>query len=451
MKRLIGDKTFYRNLLIVSLPIVVQQLITSSVQLVDNIMVGQLGDNAMASVGVINQLNFIIILVTFGAMGGAGVLTAQFFGSKEFDKLKQTFRFKIIIGLSISILSVFIFTILGNLLIRSYTNDQEVIQLAMDYMSIVKWGMIPWSVSVAISNTFRETGVTKPLLYISFAAIITNTVLNYFLIFGSFGAPNLGVSGAAIATVTSRIVEFMLMMVLLLKRGNAFKTNVFQLFHISPAILKSIIILAIPLTLNEALWSGGQAAFLIIYGSRGVHALTAMNAAGAISQLVFVTFGGIGTGVAVMVGNTLGRNALKEAKDNAMKLIAFAVAFAFFTGIVLFILSYFVMGLYSLSHEATVVAQNIIRINAIFIPVYSFNVAIYFTLRAGGDTKSTLMMDSGYMWIVSVPIAILMSQFTNVSVIILFLIVQLLDIPKMIFAISRYRKENWVKNLALQE
>ncbi|MGD9910150.1 MAG: MATE family efflux transporter [Candidatus Izemoplasmatales bacterium] len=450
MKRFIGDKTFYKNLFIVALPIVVQQLITSSLQLVDNIMVGQLGDNALAAVGVINQLNFVIILVTFGAMGGAGVLTAQYFGSKDYDKMKQTFRFKLLVGLIVALFSVVFFTIFGKGLVRLFSQDDEVINLALGYLNIVKWAMVPWSVSVAISNTFRETGVTKPLLYISFIAIITNTVLNYFLIFGSYGAPQLGVEGAAIATVISRFVEFGLMTVLLLKKGKNFSTKISKIFHIESSILSSIIILAIPLTLNEAMWSLGQAVFLQAYSTREL-ALPAMNAAGAISQLVFVTFGGIGTGVAVLVGNTLGKNELHEAKDNARKLIAFAVFFAFMMGIILFIASYYVMDLYSLGDETVKIAQSVIRINAIFIPIYSFNVAIYFTLRSGGDTRSTLMMDSGYMWVVSVPVAMILSRFTNLNVVLLFLMVQFLDIPKMIFAITRYKKGHWVKNLAVQE
>ncbi len=451
MKRFIGDRLFYKNLFVVALPIVVQQLITSSVQLVDNIMVGKLGELAIGSVSVVNQLYFVIILITFGAMGGAGVLSAQYFGSKDYDKLKQTFRFKIIIGLSVALLSILLFTFLGELLVNQFTHNTQTISYAMKYMNIIKWSMIPWSISIAISNTFRETGITKQLLYISFAAIVTNTVLNYFLIFGSFGAPNLGIEGAAIATLISRVVEFGLMLLFLLKKGFHFKTKVNNMFKIDKTILNAIIIMAIPLTLNEALWSLGQTIFLQAYSTRGENALAAMNIAGAISQLVFVTFGGIGTGVAVLVGNTLGRNALHEAKENSIKLVAFAVFFAFLTGIILFILSFFLLDLYSIEEETYRIAQSVIRINAIFIPVYSFNVSMYFTLRAGGDTRSTLMMDAGYMWVISVPVAFILSRFTGLDVILIFLIVQLMDIPKMIFAISRYRKENWVKNLALQE
>lgn len=450
MRSFIGDRHFYKRLFAISLPIVLQQLLTSSLQLIDNLMVGDLGELAIGSVSVVNQLYFVIILITFGALGGAGIYTAQYFGSKEEEKLKQTFRFKLIVALLLVILSIVVFSVLGEYLIGFFTENQVTIAGGMDYLNIVKWSMLPWAFSIAISTTFREIGTTKPLLWITLGAIITNTVLNYLLIFGNFGFPNLGIEGAAYATLASRVVEFLLMFVLLIKKGKIFNTKIKDVFKIDALILKAIIIMALPLLLNEFFWSMGQTMFLQSYSTRGDSALAAMNITNAISQLVFVTFGGIGTGIAVMVGNTLGMNQLEVAKDNAKKVIAFAVAFAFVTGMMLFILSFFILDLYDITETTKRIAANNIRINAIFIPVYSFNVSMYFTLRAGGDTRSTMMMDSGYMWVVQVPLIFILARVTNLNVIMLFLIVQLLELPKSVFALSRYKKENWVRNLAIE-
>lgn len=450
MRSFIGDRHFYKRLFAISLPIVLQQLLTSSLQLIDNLMVGDLGELAIGSVSVVNQLYFVIILITFGALGGAGIYTAQYFGSKEEEKLKQTFRFKLIVALLLVILSIVVFSVLGEYLIGFFTENQVTIAGGMDYLNIVKWSMLPWAFSIAISTTFREIGTTKPLLWITLGAIITNTVLNYLLIFGNFGFPNLGIEGAAYATLASRFVEFLLMFVLLIKKGKIFNTKIKDVFKIDALILKAIIIMALPLLLNEFFWSMGQTMFLQSYSTRGDSALAAMNITNAISQLVFVTFGGIGTGIAVMVGNTLGMNQLEVAKDNAKKVIAFAVAFAFVTGMMLFILSFFILDLYDITETTKRIAANNIRINAIFIPVYSFNVSMYFTLRAGGDTRSTMMMDSGYMWVVQVPLIFILARVTNLNVIMLFLIVQLLELPKSVFALSRYKKENWVRNLAIE-
>ncbi|MDI6452737.1 MATE family efflux transporter [Peloplasma aerotolerans] len=449
MKHLVGDRAFYKTLISVAAPLVLQQLITTSVQLVDNVMVGRLGEQAIGSVAVVNQLYFIVILVTFGALGGAGIFTAQYYGSKDYDRLKETFRFKVIVGFLIATLSFILFTLFGRTFMSLFTDNPVTIQGGLNYLNIIKWSAFPWILSVAISNTFREIGITKPLLKISIFTILANTALNFILIFGLFGFPALGIIGAAIATLIARVLEFVLTLILLNTKGSIFNTKLLKMFVINKKLLSSIVIMAIPLTINELLWSSGQTAYLHAYSTRGDSALAAMNITGAISQLVFVMFGGIATAVAVMVGNTLGKNELEQAKDNAKKLIAFSVGVAIIAGMILFILSFFILGIYDVVDTTKQIAAFNIRVNALFIPFYSFNVALYFTLRAGGDTKSTMLIDSGYMWVVPVPIAMVLAYFTQLPVTLMFLIVQSMEIPKMLFGLSRYQKGYWIKNLAI--
>jgi len=424
LKEFIGDRQFYRKLLTVTLPLVVQQLITSSVQLVDNVMVGRLGESPIASVSVVNQLFFIVILITFGIMGGAGIYSAQYYGSKDYEKLRQTFRFKILAAILVGILSFTVFTIFGRTLIGVFTDQEETIAGGMDYLRVVRFSILPWVLSVAIANTFRETGVTKPLLYISIVAILVNTSLNFLL--------------ALIATLIARVIELCLTLVLLIRKGKVFSTRLKEIFHVNRVVLSGILLMALPLTLNEGLWSLGQTTFLHAYSTRG-------------DSAVFITFGAIATGVAVLVGNTLGKGALEEARANAKKLIAVSVAFAMLMGSILFLLSFFVIDLYDITDFTKRTASFNIRINALFIPIYSFNMALYFILRSGGDMRSTLMMDSGYMWVVMVPIALLLAYATSLPVTIMFLIVQSLDVPKLFFALNRYRKGYWIRNLAIAE
>ncbi|MFW5888951.1 MAG: MATE family efflux transporter [Bacillota bacterium] len=448
MTKFIGDKKFYKRLLIVAMPIVIQQLITSSVQLVDNLMVGSLGELAIGSVSVVNQLYFVVIIVTFGAMGGAGIYTAQFFGSKQKEKLKQTFRFKILIGLIIASISIIIFSVFGRSLISMFTDNPITIQGGINYLNIAKWVMIPLVLTVAISSSFREIGITRPLLKISVIAILFNVILNYLLIFGNYGFPKLGVEGAAYATLISRTLEFLFILSLLIKKGQAFNTSLFKLFKIDGLLLKMIIITAIPLVINEFLFSFGQTMFLESYATRGDNALAAINITNAISQLVFITFGAIGTAVAVFVGNTLGENKLREAKENSVKIITFAVCFSIILGLILFVLSFFVLNLYDITEETKAIAKFNIRVNAFIIPIISLYMALYFTLRSGGDTRSTMIMDSGYIWVIQVPTVFLLARLTELGVIYLFLIVQILEIPKVLIAYSRYKKEYWLRNLA---
>lgn len=448
MRKLFADKAFIKKILIIAMPIVLQQLITSSVQLVDNVMVGSLGELAIGAVSAVNQLYFVVIIVTFGAMGGAGIYTAQYFGSKQHDKLKQTFRFKILISLSLSIFAIIIFSFFGEFLISLFTKNPVTIKMGLQYLRIAKWIMIPLSVSAAISTTFREIGNTKPLLYISAAAILLNVFLNWLLIFGNLGFPELGVEGAAIATLAARFLEFGLLLVLLVTQGKAFNTRISDILKIDKLLLKMIVITAIPLVINEFLFSFGQTFFMQSYSLRGENAFAAVNISGAISQLVFITFGGIGTAVAVLVGNTLGENKLQEAKENSKKIITFAFLFAIVLGLILFILSFFILNLYEISEETAYIAKFNIRVNAFIIPVISLYMALYFTLRSGGDTRSTMIMDAGFIWIVQVPVIFVLSRYTDLSVIYLFLIMQMLEIPKIALAYSRYRKEYWLRNLA---
>ncbi len=448
MKKIFADKEFYKKLLIVSMPIVVQQLLTASLQLVDNFFVGSLNDYAVGSVSIINQLYFVIYLLTFGAMGGAGIFVSQYFGSKNYDKLKESFRFKLIVGFILAIFSFVLFSFFGNFFIGLFTKTGETTVLANNYLSVMRWSLFPWVVSVAISTTFREIGITKDLLKISFFAVITNTVLNYILIFGHFGFPAMGVTGAAIATLISRFVEVGLYFLLMIKKGEHFRVRFYTLFKIEKTVLKAIIVMAIPLTINEFFWSMGQTIFLQAYSTRGDYALSAMNITGAISQIVFVTIGGISTGVSVMVGKVLGENRLEEAKKNAIKIMYFAVALAISLGFVLFILSFFITDIYNVSETTKAIVKFSIRVNAVFIMIMALNVTIYFTLRSGGDTKSTIMMDSGFVWVIQVPIVFLLSRLTQIPVIYLFLTVTALEIPKLLFGITRFRKEYWVRNLA---
>jgi putative MATE family efflux protein len=449
LKRFIGDKAFYKSLIAVTAPLVLQQLLTSSVQLVDNVMVGTLGDEVLGSVAVVNQLYFVVMLIMFGTIGGAGILTSQYHGAKNIDRLKQTFRFKVLAGLVLASLAWLLFTFFGEALISLFAKEDVTIQSGLDYLAIARWSAFPFAVNIAISSSFRETGITKPLLYISIVAILSNAFFNYLLIFGHFGFPELGVVGAAIATFIARLIELGLTLVLLAKSGELLRFSLPTIFHIETDVMKKIIKMARPLMINEALWSLGQTMFFLAYSTRGETALSAMSVSSTISQLVFVTFGAIGTGVSVLVGKTLGSGQLEMAKDNARKMIAFGVLFSLFAGVLLFIASFFVLDIYQVSEEAKTIARFCIRVNSVFIAVYAFNVAMYFTLRSGGDIKSTLQMDSGFMWVVMVPVAMVLAYFTTMSVTLMFLIIQSLDIPKAFFAVNRYKKGLWVKNLAL--
>ena len=446
----IGDKAFYRRLIAVSLPLILQQLVTASIQIVDNVMVGRLGETAIGAVSVVNQLFFVVIITTFGVISGSTIYMAQYYGAKNQSKLNQTYRITLYASLLVAFIAFIIFSVADTFLIQIFTTNPVTIGLAEDYISIIRWGLFGFAISIAISSSLRVVGITKPLLWISVFTIVLNTVLNALLIFGLFGLPELGVIGAAIATAIARFVEAALSLWYMWRRQNIFKWDWTRIFAVEFSLIKAILIIGFPLLLNEIFWSLGQTTFLYAYSTRGDGALAAMNITNSISQITFVLFQALGTASAVFVGNKLGENELVEAQDNAKRLVFAAGVVAVAIGVVLFGLSGLFTDFYSIAELTKSWAIFNIRVNALFVPLYTMNVTLFFIIRSGGDTKSTLLMDSGFMWLVAVPAALSLAFFTALPITWMFLIVQGTEFFKVLFSISRYNKKRWVKNLATE-
>ncbi len=447
MKTFFGTKKFYKKVAIIAIPIVLQQLIIASVNLVDNLMVGQLGEPSINAVTIVNQLNFVVMIVTFGVMGGAGIFTAQFFGAKKQEELKMSYRYKMAAAVLFSSTAFLLFVLFGQTMIGWFASKSETIALGMDYLRIVQFGVFPFIISLAITTTFRETGTTKPLLYISLFALILNAAINYVLIFGYLGFEPMGVRGAAIGTVIARYIEMGLLYMLMIVKKASFYANLFTIFRIPKSLTKKISLKALPLTINEVFWSVGQTMFIFAFSLRGETALAAMNVNNAVSQIVFVTFSGIATAVAVMVGNTLGENKLDEAEGNAYKLMMVAFLSAVVVGSLLFIMAPFVVGLYDISDQTYEWALITTRYNSVLISLYSVNVAIYFTLRSGGDMRSTVYADAGFTWVIMVPLALILAYFTSLDVTWLFLLVKGTELLKFFYALGLIKKKRWLQNL----
>jgi Na+-driven multidrug efflux pump len=256
------------------------------------------------------------------------------------------------------------------------------------------------------------------------------------------------VVGAAIATLIARVVEALLSMWYLIRRQTIFKLVLRKLFAIEFGVVKAVVIIGLPLLLNEFFWSMGQTTFLYAYSTRGDSALAAMNVTNTISQITFVMFQAIGTAAAVFVGNKLGENSLAEAEGNAKRLILIATALAIIVGVLQFGLSFVVLDLYSVSTMTKQAAQFNIRVNAMFVSLYTLNVTIFFIIRSGGDTLSTFLMDSGFMWVIAVPFALVLAFFTDLPITWMFLLIQGTEILKVAFAFNRFFQRRWIKNLA---
>lgn len=452
-----SNKNFRRRILSVALPIMIQNGITNFVQMLDNVMVGQVGTIPMSGVAIVNQLMFVFNLCVFGATSGAGIFTAQFRGREDHAGIRHTFRFKLLVGLLLSGLGVGLFLRFGRELIGLYLTGEgtpEEIAATLDYglgyLRVMLFGLVPFALSNAYSGTLREIGETKVPMLAGITAVLVNLAGNYILIFGHFGAPALGVKGAAIATVISRFVELAIVAGWTHTHGKTypFITGALRSMHIPGKLTTDIIRKGMPLLINEFLWSTGMAFLSQCYSTRGLDVVAAFNIATTISQVSNVVFLSLGNAVGILMGQMLGAGAPEDQvrRDNR-QMIRLCVTVCFFVGAVTMLLSGVFAGLYKTSDAVRSIAVGLICLTAVMMPVNSYNNAMYFTLRSGGQTFITFIFDSGFSWCVCVPVAFVLSRFTSLPILPLYGICVGLDIFKIFIGKYLLDKGVWIRRI----
>jgi len=457
INRYIGDRVFYRRVLGVAVPIIVQNGITNFVSMLDNIMVGQVGTISMSGVSIVNQLIFVFNLCIFGASSGAGIFTAQFHGSGDQGGVRDTFRFKFLICAAISLLGSILFLAMDAPLIRLYlTGDGDpataaaILAEGSRYLHVMVWGFIPFALTQAYASTLKETGNTVIPMMAGISATLVNLIGNYILIFGHFGAPAMGVEGAALATVISRFVEFAIVGIWthLHREKNPYIVGAYRSFRIPGRLLKSIVIKGMPLLVNEFLWASGMAILNQCYSTCGLDVVPAQNIASTLFNLSSVVFLSMGNAVGIIMGQMLGAgNSEEVVRDSNRKLIAVSVVSAVFFGGIMVSISGLFPRIYNTTDEVRALATTLICINAIMMPFNSYTNATYFTLRSGGQTLVTFLFDSCFVCAVCVPIAYCLSRFTDLSIIPLFFICQSTDFLKCALGAYMLKQGKWIQNL----
>lgn len=455
-KSLIGDRAFYRKLFAVMVPVLIQNVITNFVSLLDNIMVGQIGTEPMSAVAIVNQLIFVFNLCVFGGTAGAGILAAQFYGKGDHKGVRDTFRMKILISAVTAFVALGIFLTIGDELITMFLHEGEegldlaaTFVFAKDYLAIMLWQLVPFAIVSVYAITLRETGETVLPMKASVTAVFVNLVLNYILIFGKLGFPAMGVVGAAIATVIARIVELAIVVVWTHthKERNPFIAGVYQSMRVPVPIAKQVLVMGAPLLINELLWSSGMTTLNQCYSLRGLEVVSALNISTVVSNLFFCAFFAMGSTVSIIVGQLLGAGELERAVDEDRKLIAFAVALCAVIGVVMAVLAPFIPNIYNTTVTVKRIAVSLLLVTACMMPLNAFNNCCYFTLRSGGKTLITLIFDSAFIWIVAIPVAFILSRFTTMPILKMYIIVQALEFIKTSIGFYMVKNRMWVTNL----
>ena len=456
--KFIGDRPFYRLVLTIALPVMIQNGITSFVNMLDNLMVGGIGLEQMSGVAICNQLIFVFDLCVFGGLSGAGIFGAQFSGKRDLAGVQNVLRFKLWLVGILSVLGVAALRIFDEPLLSLFLHQGSeqgnlalTLQCARAYLAVALIGLPLWALSQSYASTLRETASTTLPMSASIAAMLMNLIGNWILIHGRFGAPRMGVVGAAWATVLSRIVE--LGIILLFTHANPkahpFAKGLYRTLKVPRALTGTIAKKGMPLLLNEALWSSGQTTLVQIYSTRGLAVVAGINISNTISVLFNIVFISLGSSIGIVVGNLLGAGEMKKAKDTNTKLTAFSVMCCFAIGGILAATSGAFPQLYNTTEEVRHIATLLILITSAVMPCHAYTNACYFTLRSGGLTRLTMVYDCCFVWLVCIPLAFGLCRFTALPFVTVFALVTATEGLKALFGYYFVRQGKWLRNIVV--
>lgn len=442
------DTRFYKTLFALALPIALQNLIASSLNLIDTIMISQLGHRQIAAVGLANQVFFLFNLFLFGVNSGAAIFTAQYWGINDRPNIHRVLGISLASGLSIALVFTGLSYAIPETLLRFFTADPDVIALSSDYLKIVAISFIPTMITFAYASVLRSTGQVVLPLKINGLAILINTFLNYLLIFGNWGLPRLEVTGAAVATVIARMVEVSAILITVYRNNLVPAASWPQLTAISIPFAKNFFRTTIPVIMNESLWAGGVTMYTAVYARMGTEIIAAINISGTVERIAMVLFFGMAQACAVMVGHKIGVGDNETAFRYAKRFSILGPSVGILIGILLMALIPWILSFYQVDKEVLKLTATIITIFALTIPVRIFNlILIVGILRSGGDTRFSLIIDTAGLWVIAVPMVYVSGLVWKFPAHWVYLMTVSEECFKFILGFIRFSFKRWIHNL----
>ena len=455
-RRFIGTRSFYRQVLLLLIPVIIQNSMTNLVNLLDNLMVGAIGTVPMSAVAIVNQLLFVLTLCIFGSISGPSIYATQFAGAGDSNGVRHCFRIKLWICAIVIIVSIATFLIIPDLLIKAFLKGEAAagdidaaLQYAHKYLRIMLIGLPPFALSMIYATTLRELGETRMPMFASVVALIVNLVFNYLLIFGKFGFPRLGVSGAAVATVISRFVEFTLIAAYTHLNTGAypFIQKAYSSLHVPLTLLSKVAKRGLPLMINELLWAAGISAIVQCYSLRGLHIVAANTIAMNAITLFNCVFYSMSSAVSVIIGQELGANHFSTIKNTAWQLVTISLAISLTVATMLFIVAPYIPLFYNTEADVRQMASSMMRIFCIITPFLAVTHCIYFTIRAGGRSMITFWLDSGFTWLCIFPVSWYIGKYTDIPVLPFYFLSRGTEIIKTLIALAILKSGIWMKNI----
>ncbi len=444
----IDNRQLYRKLARIAVPISIQGVVSATLNLIDNLMVGFLGEAELAAVGIASQIYFIHYLILYGFTSGTATFMAQFYGAKDYKNIRKVAGFSIIVALCIAVvffIGGFFFT---DKILGIYSNDPRIIELAHPYVKIGTANFFFLAVSVPLEMAFKATQQTRVPLIVSTVVFSTNTCLNYIFIFGKFGAPAMGVAGAALATTIARFLEVLISLIFAHRKSNCFHGPYREFFGWKKEMVLRIVRNSMPTTLNELLWSVGQSMYVAAFSRIGTTAYAAYQAAASINSIFSFAAFSVGDAALILVGEKLGEGKSEETYLLGKKLLKIGTVLGIIVGLLLVVAAKPLVGFFSLTALGKTYAFRILVIYGLCMGLNLYNgINITGTLRGGGDTRFAMVAECSCVWIVAVPLAFLASQVLHVPIFIAVLMIKAEEVVKCIILTKRFISKKWVNNV----
>ena len=411
-------------------------------------MVGQLGETAIAAVGLSNQVFFVLILILFGATSGMAIFTAQFWGKHEIEPIRKVLGMSLITAACVALIFTLVATLMPEAVLGFYTDDTEVIDLGSSYLRIVGFTYIAVAIATAYIAVLRSIQLIRLTIIATVSALTFKTILGYGLIFGIGGLPELGVRGAAIGTASGWTLELVLLLILIYTQKTPLAANPLTLFSFDKAFFGRVLKTVWPAVANELFWSFGITTYYAIYAHIGTDSIAAVNINATIEELGFVVFMGLANGCAVMVGNRIGARKKDEAYEIVRRVIIIGVTFAVIVGVIIFFLRDVVVGRYDLSPSGAKNVRMLMLMMACTLWIRMFNFSTFVgALRAGGDTRFALIMEICSIWLIGVPAAYIAAFVFHLPVYYVYLAVSIEEIAKAFVSGWRFKSKKWIHDL----
>ncbi len=442
-----SDRRFYSTMFKLAIPITIQQLVSSSTNMLDVLMIGQLGETAIAAMGLSNQIFFLLALFLFGISSGSAIFTAQYWGKNDLTNLRKVMG----IGLTLAITVAFLYTMIALFIPKTvlgiYTKDQAVIELGSQYLQIVGFGYIFTAISLTFMSVLRSTQNVRIPMTISIIALSTNVLLNYCLILGNFGFPALGVRGAAIGTLIARIFEFVMILFFSYRLRTAAAAKFSELRY-SFSFFMQVIKTSMPAAINEVLWSLGITTYYAVYARIGTDAIAAVNITSTIENMTYVIFIGAANSCAIMIGNQIGAGEEKDAFKYGSRFLIISILLSFVMGGLVLLLRTTILSFYNIEPISYDYAYRIQFIYAISMWARVSNLILFIgILRSGGDTRYALLVEMSSIWLIGVPAALIGGFVLHWPVYYVYALVLSEEIVKLCIVLPRFFSRKWIHNL----